>query len=257
MMKTSRITPAQDDAVLLARINEALQNARFRSRPSFVGFLDERQAMLASAAAARQKDVRFALEGGFDGAARVMFGAFPPFLEPERASFPLGAVTVAFRSGVQLSHRDLLGSLMSLGVERDVLGDLLLEDGRAVFFARAEMIPFFAEQLKKVGGEGVRVSTGAEEPLPGGAEFAELSATVASARLDCVVAALCSCSRGSAAELIEKGLVMLNFTECTAVSAEIAEEDKISVRGKGKFVVDRLGPQTKKGRLGFRARKYI
>lgn len=256
-MKASRVTPVQGDAVLLARVNEALQNARFRSRPSFVGFLDERQALLASGAAARQRDVRFALEGGYEGAARVLFGAFPLFVEPERESFPLEAVTVCFRAGAQLSHRDLLGSLMSLGVERDVLGDLLLEDGRAVFFARSEMAPFFVDQLKKVGGEGVRVSAGAQMPLPGGAGFAELSATIASARLDCVVAALCNCSRGVAAEMIGKGMVLLNFTECTAVAADVAEEDQISVRGKGKFAIDQMGPQTKKGRLGFRARKYI
>lgn len=243
--------------MLLARVNEALQNAGFRSRPSFVGFLDERQALLASGAAARQKDVRFALDGGYEGAARVMFGAFPPFLEPERALFPLEAVTVRFRAGAQLSHRDLLGSLMSLGVERDVLGDLLLEDGRAVFFSRSEMVPFFVDQLKKVGGEGVRVSAGVQMPLPGGAQFVGLSSTVASARLDCVVSALCNCSRGAAAEMIEKGLVLLNFTECTAVSAGVAEEDRISVRGKGKFVIDRIGPQTRKGRLGFQARKYV
>ena len=57
--------------------------------------------------------------------------------------------------------------------------------------------------------------------------------------------------------MIGKGMVSLNFTECTAVAADIAEEDQISVRGKGKFVIDQVGPQTKKGRLGFRARKYI
>lgn len=256
-MKSSQISPAQEDAVLLARVQEALQNARFRGRPSFVGFLDERQALLAASSANRQKDVTFALDGGYDGAARVMFGAFPPYVQPDRAEFPLEAVTVRFRTGAGVTHRDLLGSLMALGVARDVLGDLLLEDGRAVFFARQEMVPFFEEELKKVGGEGVRVCAGAELPLPGGAKFAEISATVASPRLDCVVAALCNCSRGAAAELIAKGLVTLNFTECTAVSAEVAEEDKISVRGKGKFVVDRIGPQTKKERLGFRARKYI
>ena len=122
----------------MARVNEALQSARFRSRPSFVGFLDERQALLALKAAERQSDVRFALEGGYEGAARVMFGAFPPFAEPEWEAFPLEAVTVCFRAGAQLSHRDLLGSLMSLGVERDVLGDLLLKKGGPSFLPAAK-----------------------------------------------------------------------------------------------------------------------
>jgi len=134
---------------------------------------------------------------------------------------------------------------------------LLLEEGRAVFFARQEMIPLFLTELKKIGGEGVRVGEGAEFPLPGGAEFAEISATIASGRLDCIIAVLCSCSRQAAAEMIEKGLVMLNFVECTAVSAAAVEEDQVSVRGKGRYVIDRIGPQTKKGRFGFRARKYV
>ena len=256
-MKTSQISPTQEDAVLLARVQEALQNARFRSKPSFVGFLDERQAMLAAAAAGRAKDVSFAMQGGYEGAGRVLFGAFPPFFQQEEEAFPLEAVTVRFRAGAQLSHRDLLGSLMSLGVTRDVIGDLLVEEGRAVFFARKEMVPFFVDELKKVGGEGVHVSAGAESPLPDGAKFAEFSATIASPRLDCVVAALCSCSRGTAVEMIEKGLVSLDFAECTSVPREVEEEDKITVRGKGKFIVDQIGPQTKKGRLGFRGRKYV
>lgn len=255
-MKASRIIPQPEDQLLLARIEDTLQNADQRSRMSFVGFLDRRQALLARAAAERSGS-RWMIWGGYPEAERVLFGAFPFYAEPSAEDFPLAAVTVRYRSGAVLSHRDLLGSLMALGVERDVLGDLLLENGRAVFFTKAELLPYFLQQLTQVGGEGVRVESGFTDPLPAGSGFAPLSDTVASPRLDAVVAALCHCGRSTASELISRGAVNLNYTECLSSSHDVEEEDILTVRGKGKFIIDQIGPLTKKGRLALRARKYI
>ena len=98
---------------------------------------------------------------------------------------------------------------------------------------------------------------GVTGPLPQAGNFEDFSAVVASARLDCIVAATIGTSREKSSELIRTGLVMLNHEVNTSVSAAVEQGSKVSVRGKGRFVFDRLGPVTKKGRLSIAGRKYI
>ena len=80
---------------------------------------------------------------------------------------------------------------------------------------------------------------------------------VASARLDCIAALAAGVSREKAAGLISAGLVMLNHEVVTSVSTPVTEGAKLSVRGKGRYILDRVGPLTKKGRLSIAGRKYI
>ena len=80
---------------------------------------------------------------------------------------------------------------------------------------------------------------------------------MASPRLDCVVAAVAGLSRDKAASAIASGLVTLNYREELSSSRLLEEGAKLSIRGKGKFVIDRLGPKTKKGRLCIGGRKYV
>ncbi len=247
----------RDDELLEARLTDAVKTAEHRGRCHFAGFLDEREAELARALMKRLRFDRFLLWGGHEEAERVLFGAFPFHLDPDPSAFPLAAVTVRYRPEDELTHRDLLGGLLSRGIQREALGDILIEAGRAVFFVREEIAPFLREQTERIGRVGVRLVPGAQEPYPPAHRYEELSAVVASPRLDCVVAAFAGLSREKAAAAIAAGLVTLNYREETSLSCPVQEGAKLSVRGRGKFVVDRLGPTTKKGRLCIAGRKYI
>ena len=243
--------------LLQARVADAVRLAANGGRPRFVGFLDEAEAKRAEGLAGRGACGNVLFWGGYPGAERVVLGAFPDFYTPDPAAFPVAELTVSFRRQDCLTHRDFLGALLHAGVERASLGDILVEEGRAVVFCRREIAGFFLSQVEKIGGVGVRVSEGAEEPLPPAHRFADFSAVVASARLDCVVAAAAGTSRGKAAELIRAQRVELNHEPSASLSAEVREGDVLSVRGVGRFVIDRLGPKTKKGRLAAAGRKYI
>lgn len=247
----------RDDALLEARLTDAVEMAKRRSRCHFVGFLDEREAEFARSLMRRLRFDRFLLWGGHEEAERVLFGAFPSRLDPDVSSFPLTAVTARFRREDVLTHRDLLGGLLSQGVQREALGDILIETGRAVFFVRGELASFLVDQTDRIGRAGVKLSAGAEEPLPPAHRYEEFSAVVASPRLDCVVAAVAGLSRDKAASAIASGLVTLNYREELSSSRLLEEGAKLSIRGKGKYVIDRLGPNTKKGRLCIGGRKYV
>lgn len=195
--------------------------------------------------------------GGYENAERVFFGAFPDFMDPDVSLFPIRSFTAVFRPCDTLTHRDFLGAFMALGIERSTLGDFLLEEGRCVFFAKEEIGDFILSQITKVGKVGVRLQADFSLPLPAERKFQEFNSVIASPRLDCVVAAATGLSRERARGAITGGLVSLNHEEISNSSKEVKPGDKISFRGKGRFVIDQVGPLTKKGRLLLKGRKYI
>ena len=244
----------RDDGLLAARVQDLLHQAQHR--PAFLGFLDETQAAICEDVLARAAPGAALLWGGYPDAERKIAGVFPDYLEPMPEMFPIAPITFTFRKEDSLSHRDFLGSLMALGVERDSIGDILVGKGRCVVFVRKELERYFLENVTKIGRVGVSGFPGAEEPLPLEREFQVMTGVVASQRLDCMVAFLCRISREKAAGLITAGLVMRNHRETLSVSERLNEGDSISVRGSGKFIIDRLGPFTVKGRLSVSCRKF-
>lgn len=247
----------KEEVLLSARLEDALRLCRDRYRPQFVGFLDERQRGLAETLERRLGDASLCFYGGHEEAERVMAGFFPAFMEPEEEAFPIAPLSFRYRKGVSLQHRDFLGALLSCGIRRDKIGDILCGDGLTVVFVDAEIAPFLCDQIRMVRSEGVAVVRGVEGALSPTRQFRELRDTVASPRLDAVVRAAVGVSREEAARRIEAGLVSLNHKPCDSVSAVVQEGDVLSIRGSGRFRVTELGPPTRKGRLFLTLHKYI
>lgn len=243
--------------MLSARLADAAGLCLAHNRAAFVGFLDEREARLAQAFAASEKISGTLLWGGHPQAERVLFGVFPDFLEPSLDGFPMGVVTFTFREQDILTHRDFLGALLSQGVRRDAVGDILTEPGRAVVFLREEVTGYLLGQVRKIGRVGVNAQQGAVQPLPQLHQFREIPGVVSSLRLDCVAAVCAQLSREKTAALIREGLVMLNYQTVTVPSQMVAGGDKLSIRGKGRFLLDSVGAATKKGRFHIVIQKYI
>lgn len=227
-----------------------------QKRPCFLGFLDEGQAAFCGDYLSRRREPATLFWGGYPQAERVMLGFFPGYMEPSAGEFPITPLTLTYRKGDKLTHRDFLGSFMGLGVERDVIGDILVGEGECVTFLRQEMGEYFLQNVVKIGGVGVAASLSREGPLPVAHTFQDISGVVASPRLDCLVAFLCRASREKAAGLIAAGQVSVNHREALSASAKLQEGDTISVRRQGKFLLDTLGPTTSKGRLVVKCRKY-
>ena len=240
---------------LLRRLQDTVSLCEQRGIPCFLGFLDEGQGELARRFAKVHCGPHYLLWGGYEGAGRTLFGAFPQDYEPESGCFPVIPLYITFRKEAQLSHRDFLGALLGLGVERDAVGDILIEPGRCAVFVKRELEPFFTQQLRQVGREGVSFVPGGF-PLPQPKEKIPLFYTVASARLDCVVSALCGASREKSKQLVASGLVTLNSVTSLEGSREVAEGDVLSIRKTGKFRIDQFGPPTKKGRLRLTVLQY-
>lgn len=243
--------------MLRARIDDACQLCEWRSCPRFVGFLDEHRQAVARAVLRERGEKNFCFFGGYDEAERVLLGIFPSFMLPENTAFPLTSIVFRYRPSATLSHRDFLGTLLSLGLKREKIGDILCDEGQTVVFVSEELADFIAESVTKVGGEGVKSQTPFTGTLLVQRRFSEWQDTIASARLDAVLKAALRISREEAARKITAGLVSLNHMPCLLSSQTVSEQDVLSVRGGGRFVVEQIGPPTKKGRLFIKIKQYI
>ncbi len=238
----------------LSRVEDAY-NLSFRSgAPRFLGFLTSEEVAIAEGFLKSRAEYR--LFGGYEGAERVYLCVLGNAEDVADEAFPISAVTFRYRECDSLTHRDFLGSLMSKGIERDTVGDILVEKGRAVAFISREIAPYVLSQTDKIGRVGVGSSEGFSLPLPQMGEKEVKSKTVASLRLDAVTAALINSSRSVAEELITGGMVSVNSALCQKPTRQLSAGDKITVRGYGKFTLLEQGGTTKKGRTVLLTERY-
>ena len=195
--------------------------------------------------------------GIYEEAERSMLAVFPDFYSAADVVYPFSAVAFRYRSSQVLNHRDFLGTILSTGVRRDKVGDILCGEGLTVVFLSEEIVPYICAQIQKVGGEGVVIQQDFSGDLPISRRYMEIHDTVASPRLDAVVKALIRVSREEAARMIRSGFVSVDHLPTDNVSYTLSAPSTVSVRGYGRFLVDHFGPETKKGRLQFSARKCI
>ena len=245
-----------DEKILRSRFQDAMDAARFKNQRKFVGFLDVRQQEILKAVAL---SVGWQIYGGFQEAERKVAGFFPEYVNGDESllsSFPIVPLTARFREQDKLSHRDFLGSLMSLRISREMVGDILVGDGLAVFFVLEQAVSPILSEMKKVGRIGVSISKGAQDLEAVQPILMPLSGTVHSQRLDAVVSFLTGLSRNKAQEFIRQELVKVDGQIRVDVSGRVEAQSQISVRGYGKYMIKAFGGVTKKGRLHIAAGHY-
>ncbi len=242
------------DISITDRVTDAINLVELRGAPRFVGFLSSSQC---AECAPLLRTIKHEFFGGYQGAERTILGVFPDWCEIEDSEFPVIPLTFKFNSSYTLSHRDFLGTVMSLGIKREAVGDILIEKGKAVMFLITEIMPYVKSQISKVGGVGVTIQEGIEGKLPQASEVQSFTASVSSLRIDCVVSALCGKSRNGALDLIQKGLVSVNSVGAVKQTGLISNGDIVSVRGCGRFKITEAEHLTKKGRIILKWNKYI
>ncbi|MDY5513913.1 MAG: YlmH/Sll1252 family protein [Candidatus Ventricola sp.] len=155
-----------------------------------------------------------------------------------------------------LTHRDLLGAFMALGLTRDSVGDMIIEDADIFLFVSAAVADYVAGSLTSAGRASLRFEVMEEippMPEPRGQAF---SAVISSMRLDAVLAAAYKLSRSEAAEAIRSGLVKVDHLPCTQTDARVEEGALLSLRGKGRVrLVSMLGT-TRKQRISVSFFRY-
>ena len=207
--------------------------------------------------------------GGYDLAERQMAAFIPDALylryekkslSPDEIAYPFTALSIAplnRKFSEELTHRDYLGALLNLGIERSKLGDILISDREALVFAHKDMCDFISEELTRVRHTTVRVSEKEFSGTDLTPNYEEIRGTVASVRLDSLLPLAFSSSRTKLSGLIEGAKVFVNGRLVTNNGYQVREGDIISVRGMGKFRYEGAGQRTRKNRTYVVIHKYV
>lgn len=148
-----------------------------------------------------------------------------------------------------LTHRDFLGAVMNLGIERDVVGDIFLPDEKgALLFCHENIADYIVENLDRVRHTNVACKRAEGEIALESAEPERISVTVASPRADGVISRVYNLSREESRELFNNGRVFINGIQTQNLSCQLKEEDAVTVRGFGKFIYYGQTGVSKKGK---------
>lgn len=248
-----------EDRAFVSRVRDMLHLADSKNVRKFSAFLDGRQQLLAQQTVQAEGFQNYLLYGGLDEQEneRKILGIFPYYEEADPQFFPIVPLSFVYRETDKLSHRDFLGSFMSLNLKRETIGDILVGEGHAVVFAQPQAAHVILSEVVKIGRVGLSVSEGITVSVPKLHTLRPLPGTVSSLRLDCIVAFCCNISRDKAQQLVRSGLVTLQFQICEDTSRQMQLSDVFSVRGHGKFCLQQIGTVTKKGRLHIVCSQYV
>lgn len=257
-----RVNALGEDRPLMAKVLDRADRAERRNSPAATDFLSPQQRRMAEdlLRLAGIPEERYVPLGGYQGAERQLLFFLPDWLERTDApsQSPIRCLRASFREEENLSHRDLLGSLMGMGIVREKTGDILVGPGSADLLVLDTVADFLLGSWTAAGRAKLRV----EEIDPDRlhipqARCEELRDTVSSLRLDAVVSTGFRMARGKAADLIASGRVQVNWRECTKPDKLLERGDTVSARGFGKFELSEVGGLTKKGRRAIAVKRYV
>lgn len=236
-----------EDEKLKNRLEELALRAQRRGRPMTTLFLTPPEAEVARGMA-RRAGVEAVFSAGYPGGERQVccFCSFP-----EEAEFPIQCARIQWpRQAQPPTHRDLLGAVMALGMDRAFMGDLLVWPDQAILFGLPQLFRTLADGLTQAGSAQVTLTLLEEvPPLEPPADFQEVRDTVASLRLDNVLASGMGTSRGKTIDWIVQGRVMVNHAPVQQADSRLQPGDLISIRGFGRLKIISAGQPTRKGRL--------
>lgn len=256
----------EEEQLLIAKILDKMQIAKTRNKIVMTDFLDSYQQLLIEKILTVTKMENYLFWGGIKEAERKIIIFYPERLLtifqkeiPNKEEY-IHAIKIELpneNKGIY-SHREYLGALMKLGIKREKIGDIIVDqDGADIIiipeiekyllynlaelkrFSKAKIQPITVEQIRKVE-----------------IQKEELTIIVSSMRLDTVIAELTKTSRNKASEIIMEERVFINGVRQNRVNKEIKIEDKITIRGKGRFEIKELVRSTKNNRFVLLIEKY-
>ncbi len=265
-----------EDKLFASRLMDGIERALKTGRASHTDFMDPARRSLAEKILEKithkNPEIEYYFTGGYEGAERVIAVFSPVFSckkkhsrgcdvsdpESDPENEPFVFIRIKNRGRKNLSHRDYLGALMNLGIKREKIGDILVGEGFSDVVAAREIADYICLNLNRVGNNSVSADIiDREEVIIPEQKVREINATVASLRLDCVVAAGFGLSRTKAAQLVKAGRVSVNWEEVADNAAPVDEGDTVSLKGSGRIRLDSVTGNTKKGRTSVKILRIL
>lgn len=248
-----------EEKLLVRRALDKLALCDKRYVQTCTGFLNEAEQDILLTELSYINEERRAFIGGYDDAERRVLAFIPEYASLEENEL-IGAIRCEYYKEYELTHRDFLGAVTGLGIEREMIGDIMVNTEKkfADIVAKREIIPFLLSDFGTAGRaklkvEEIRLSE-LEKPA---LKIEEINDTVLSARLDAIVAAGFGLSRENATVLVKSGNVYLNRRQEASPDKSVSDGATVNARGYGKFRVYLTDRKSKKGRTFIKIEKYV
>jgi len=242
------------DDIFIKKIEDQIRLCQKYHSPKFSGFLYEHEQAILK----HEGISDGILFGGYEGSERKVFGVFPEWKEPDADEFPITCLWFRKKYNKELNHRNYLGTILSLGIERDRIGDILPQDDGATIFVLSDIAEFIMNNITKVAGCGVEISILEKNSIKIPEKRFELKDIItASLRLDACLASLLNISRKDAKALAISGNVSVNHFEEKSEDMKLECGDLLSIRGFGRAEIYEIGGKTRSDRVHVTVKKYI
>ncbi|MGN0460526.1 MAG: YlmH/Sll1252 family protein [Ruminococcus sp.] len=241
-----------DNDILISRISDLYYLACERNKPTFTQFLNEQEISVCIEGLKSFGITDYSFYGGYDNSQRKILGFFA-----RDDDFPLSIIEFKYRKQDALNHRQFMGTILSTGLKRSVVGDIICLEGVTYVFILSSQADYVMSQVDRVARVGVKSKIINLSDFDYTPRFSYKEYSVSSLRLDNIVAVITGLSREKTRNLILGGNVFVNYLQQDNISGKINTQDVLSIRKYGKFILEDLCGQTKKGRYKIIIKQYI
>lgn len=240
-----------EERQFIDQVIEWKENVLNQYSPKLTDFLDPREQEIVSSVIGEHLDVRVTFSGGVDDTERKRALLYPDYYEVKEEDFQLALFEVQYASKfITLQHRQVLGSLMSLGLKRNKFGDIRFYNDMVHFICASEISDYLFANFNEIGRAKISLKNlDVHSFIPNKEDVQEMVTTVSSLRLDVVGAAIYNLSRQKIQPLITNGHVKVNWKVVDSASFECREGDNLSIRGYGRSKLTSIEGRTKKDRV--------
>lgn len=246
-----------EEQQLQKRFSELAEQSYQNNAYYFTDFLSPGDAALAYSVV---EGTECSMWGGAENCERVMIRFGNPEDLGYEIPFPVQILRIEpliKKFADELTHRDFLGALMNLGIERDTIGDIVVKDKVGYVFVVERIADYIRENLGQVRHTHVKCQLLEEMPEEVQPELEPVELIVSSIRMDSIISKLYRLSRNQSLDLFRKKMVLVNGRIFENNSGSPKEGDVVAVRGHGKFVFRGIQHDTKKGKQMILVERYV
>lgn len=246
----------EEDKLLIAKLFDKISAVEKQNRVQNTDFLSPVELQVLTKVLQMGGYTNYTIYGVTEDFQRSIIVLYPEKLEEvfNNNNFNFNSIcnTIRiFNNGEKLEHKMYLGGLIKLGVKREKIGDILVTDEFTDIIVLKEVTKFLIsnlQELTRFKNSNIEIID-VKDTVNKQQEFEEMKVIVSSLRLDNIVAELARTSRNKASEILEDERVFINYEMESKSTKQVKEKDIITIRGKGKFVINEVKGNTRSGKF--------
>lgn len=256
----------QNNKLLIAKIEDKICISKNQNKITNSEFLNEFQVAVVQKELLNLKEKGYFFYGGYDKAIRKILIIYPDKLDKDVVLKNINDILVAIKIELpnelqgKIKHKDYLGTVMSFGLTRERIGDIIVYEKKAYIVVLKENSEYLKNEFKqekrfkKAKIEIIDINKIESKPI----EFEEINISVNSLRLDNIIAEILKTSRKTAQEQIAEEKVFLNYIVQTKNTKNVNENDVLVIRGHGKYIIEKfMGKNKKRKRINTNKEVYM